>query len=61
LFFSALPANGLFDRQASSGRPKACVSFVLPSWTERAALIVAESFGTNGRFAPEAANRRSDA
>jgi hypothetical protein len=26
-----------------------------------AALIVAESFGTNGRFAPEAANRQPSA
>jgi hypothetical protein len=47
---SALPASGLFGRQASLGRPKACVclpSFVLPSWTERPLLIVTESLAAS--------------
>jgi hypothetical protein len=52
---SALPASGLFGRQASLGRPKACVClpfFVLPSWTERPLLIVTESLA-----APTSASR----
>ena len=48
-FLSALPASGLFGRQASLGRP----SFVLPSWTERPLLIATESLA-----APAAALRQ---
>jgi hypothetical protein len=59
-FLSALPASGLFGRQASLGRPKACVclpSFVLPSWTERPLLIATESLAAPTAVLPQAANR----
>jgi hypothetical protein len=52
--FSALPAEGLSGKQAGLGRPKAWVCFALlrPAQLDGAALIVAESFGTDGRFTP---------
>src|SRR6202166_4398308 len=59
-FLSALPASGIFGRQASLWRPKVFVclpSFVLPSGTERPLLIATESLAAPTAALPQAANR----